>query len=67
MKQLEMNITKIIYKLEMIFLPLFFNSIEHLLIYLTYKAKFKGLAQDEWMYTVKRLGITCILSAYYGF
>ena len=49
----------------MIFPPLFFNSIKHLLINLTYKTKFRGLTHDEWMYLVKRLGITCILSAYY--
>jgi hypothetical protein len=37
MEQLENNIIKIIYKLEMIFPPSF-DSIENLLIHLTYEA-----------------------------
>jgi hypothetical protein len=46
----------------MIFLTLFFfDSIEHLPIHLTYKAKVGGLVQYKWMYYLERLGITCIL------
>jgi hypothetical protein len=61
-EHLKRNIIVIICKLEMIFLTLFFfDSIEHLPIHLTYKAKVGGLVQYKWMYYLERLGITCIL------
>jgi hypothetical protein len=46
----------------MIFPPSFFNSIENLLIHLTYEAKVWGHVQYKWIYPLKRLGIACILS-----
>jgi hypothetical protein len=39
-ERFEMNIVKTICKLEMIFLPLFFNSMEHLPIHLLLEAQF---------------------------
>jgi len=53
-----MNIVQTICKLEMIFSPLFFDSMEHLFIHLSYEAKVGGPVQYRWMYLVKRLEIT---------
>jgi hypothetical protein len=53
-----MNIVQTIFKLEMIFPSLFFNSIEHLAIHLSFEAKFKGLVHYRWMYPFEMLGIT---------
>ena len=39
---IERNVVIIIYKLEKIFSPVFFDSIEHMLIHLPYKAKVGG-------------------------
>jgi len=52
-----MNIIEIICKLEMIFPSLFFDSMEHLPIYLPYEAKVGGPVQHRWMYPFKRLDI----------
>jgi hypothetical protein len=52
-----MNIIEIICKLEMIFPPSFFDSMEHLPIYLPYEAKVGGPVQHRWMYPFKRLDI----------
>jgi hypothetical protein len=41
-KRLKTNIVQIICKLEMIFSQLFFNSIEHLLIYLPFKVRLEA-------------------------
>jgi hypothetical protein len=41
-ERLEMNILETIYKLEMIFPPSFFDSMEHLPIHLSYEAKVGG-------------------------
>jgi hypothetical protein len=53
-----MNIIETIYKLEMKFPPLFFDSMEHLPIHLPYKVKVGGSVQYRWMYPFKRLDIT---------
>jgi hypothetical protein len=57
-ERLETNIVKTICKLEMIFPPLFFDSMEHLLIHLSYEAKVGGPVQYRWMYPFERLEIT---------
>jgi hypothetical protein len=57
-KQLGMNIIKIICNLKMIFPSSFLDSMEHLLIYLVYKAKVRGPMQYKEVYPFKRLGIS---------
>ena len=56
-ERLETNIVEILCKLEMIFPP-FFDSIEHLLIHLPFKAKVGGLVQYRWMNPFEWLDIT---------
>jgi hypothetical protein len=43
MEQFETNIIEIIYKLEMVFYPFFFDLMAHIPIHLVYKVKAKGL------------------------
>jgi len=62
MKQLQISIIKTIYKLEIIFPISLFNLTEYMSIYLVYKVKVGELVQYTWMYLLKRLGITCIIS-----
>jgi len=57
-ERLETNIIETICKLKMIFPPLFFDSMEHLLIDLPFEAKVGGLVQYRWMYSFERLVIT---------
>jgi hypothetical protein len=52
-----MNIIQTIYKLEMIFPPSFFNSMEHLHIHLPFEVKIGGPIQYRWMYPFERLEI----------
>lgn len=54
MVRLEENIPEIICKLERIFPPGFFNSMEHLPIHLPYEAKIGGPVQYRWMYPFER-------------
>ncbi|CAA3020178.1 Hypothetical predicted protein [Olea europaea subsp. europaea] len=54
MEQLEQNIVVILCKLEKIFPPGFFDSIEHLSIHLAYKAKVGGRVQYCWMHPFER-------------
>jgi hypothetical protein len=56
-ERLEMNIIKTICKLEMIFPPSFFDSMEHLPMHLSFKAKVGGPVQYRWMYSFERLDI----------
>jgi hypothetical protein len=56
-----MNIIEIICKLEMIFPPSFFDSMEHLPIYLPYEAKVGGPVQYRWMYPFERLNIIDVM------
>jgi hypothetical protein len=55
---LETNIVETLCKLEMIFPPSFFDSMEHLLIHLLFDAKVGGSVQYRWMYPFERLDIT---------
>jgi len=57
-EMLETNIIKTICKLEMIFPPSFFDSMEYLPIHLPYVAIVGGLVQYKWMYPFERLYIT---------
>ena len=57
-ERLEMNIVETICKLEMIFPPLFFDSMEHLSVHLLFEVKVGGPAQYRWMYPFERLDIT---------
>lgn len=52
--RLEKNIPEILCKLERIFPPSFFNSMEHLPIHLPYEAKVGGPVQYRWMYPFER-------------
>jgi hypothetical protein len=54
METLEKEILMLIYKLEKIFLPGWFNPIQHLLVHIPYEAKVVGLVQYKWMYHIKR-------------
>ena len=54
MKRLEEEIPIILYKLERIFPPGFFDSMEHLPIHLPYEAKIAGPVQYRWMYLFER-------------
>jgi len=57
-ERLETNIIETLCKLEMIFPPSFFDSMEHLPIHLPFEAKVGGLVQYRWMYPFERLDIT---------
>jgi len=57
-ERLETNIIEILCKLEMIFPPSFFDSMEHLPIHLSFEAKLGGPVQYRWMYPFERLDIT---------
>jgi len=56
-ERLETNIVEIICKLEMIFPPSFFDSMEHLPVHLPYEVKLGGPVQYIWMYPFKGLDI----------
>jgi hypothetical protein len=57
-ERLETNIVKTLCKLEMIFPPLFFDSMEHLPIHLSFEVKVGGPVKYRWMYPFERLDIT---------
>ncbi|XP_055824120.1 uncharacterized protein LOC129892559 [Solanum dulcamara] len=54
MKRLETDIAQILCKLERIFPPGFFNSMEHLPVHLPYEARIAGPVQYRWMYPFER-------------
>ncbi|WCJ43095.1 hypothetical protein M5689_023857 [Euphorbia peplus] len=54
MERLEVQIPIIICKLEKIFPPAFFDSMEHLPVHLPYEAKIAGPVQYRWMYPFER-------------
>ncbi|KAK9151577.1 hypothetical protein Syun_009886 [Stephania yunnanensis] len=54
MEVLESEIPKIICKLEKIFPPSLFDSMEHLPIHLAYEARLAGPVQFRWMYPFER-------------
>jgi len=51
---MEQNIPLILCKLERIFPPTFFDSMEHLLIHLAYEVRLSGPVQYRWMYPFER-------------
>ena len=53
--KLDRNIPLILCKLEQVFSPGFFDSMEHLLVHLAYKAYLGGPVQYRWMYPFERL------------
>ena len=53
-EKMEKNIVLTMCKLEMIFPPGFFDSMEHLPIHLPYKLKHGGPVQYRWMYSFER-------------
>ncbi|GLT92177.1 hypothetical protein SLE2022_100280 [Rubroshorea leprosula] len=55
MQEWEAKIVEIICKLEIIFPPAFFDSMEHLAIHLPYEARVGGPVQFRWMYPFERL------------
>ncbi|XP_060182429.1 uncharacterized protein LOC132612107 [Lycium barbarum] len=54
MERLEADIPQILCKLERIFPPGFFDSMEHLSVHLPYEAKIAGPIQYRWMYPFER-------------
>ena len=54
MKKLGESIVETICRLEKIFPPSFFDSMEHLLIHLPYEAEVGGPVQYRWMYPYER-------------
>ena len=54
LETIEQNVIPIVCKLEKIFPPSFFDSMEHLLIHLPYEAKVGGPVQFRWMYPFER-------------
>ena len=59
--QMQQNITIILCKLEQIFPPGFFDSMEHLPIHLPYEALVGGPVEYRWMYPFERWFINSIL------
>jgi hypothetical protein len=57
-ERLQTNIVETLWKIEMIFPPSFFDSMEHLHIHLPFEAKAGGPVQYRWMYPFERLDIT---------
>jgi len=57
-ERLEKNIIETICKLEMIFLPSFFDSMEHVPVHLPFKVKVGGPVQYKLMYPFEMLHIT---------
>ncbi|XP_031131722.1 uncharacterized protein LOC116033108 [Ipomoea triloba] len=55
MTKLENDIPLILCKLERIFPPSFFDSMEHLPIHLAYEARIAGPVQYRWMYPFERV------------
>ena len=54
MQRLEEDIPVILCKLERIFPPGFFDSMEHLPVHLAYEARIGGPVQYRWMYPYER-------------
>ncbi|XP_074356714.1 uncharacterized protein LOC141696477 [Apium graveolens] len=54
MRRLEEQIPVILCKLERIFPPSLFDSMEHLLVHLPYEARIAGPVQYRWMYPFER-------------
>jgi hypothetical protein len=54
MGKLEVEIPVLLFKLEKIFPPGWFNPMQHLLVHLPYEAKIGGPQQYRWMYHIER-------------
>jgi hypothetical protein len=54
MEKLEKEIPVLIYKLEKIFPPGWFNPIQHLLVHLLYEAKLGDPQQYKWMHHIEK-------------
>jgi Domain of unknown function (DUF4218) len=54
LERMELEIPKILCKLERIFPPSFFDSMEHLPVHLPYEALMAGPVQYRWMYPFER-------------
>jgi hypothetical protein len=54
MEKLEKEILMLIYKLEKIFPPGWFNPMQHLLVHLPYESKLGDPQQYRWMYHIER-------------
>ena len=54
MVQLQSTVALLLCKLERIFPPSFFDSMEHLVVHLPYEAKICGPVQYRWMYPFER-------------
>lgn len=54
LKVMEQNIPIILCKIERVFPPGWFNSMEHLPVHLVYEAKVGGPIQYRWMYPFER-------------
>ncbi|XP_015160877.1 uncharacterized protein [Solanum tuberosum] len=54
MERLERDIPQILCKLERIFPPGFFDSMEHLPVHIPYEARIAGPVQYRWMYPFER-------------
>jgi hypothetical protein len=62
--QLEANIPILLRKLNKIFPPYFFNSMEHLIVHLPYQLRVGGLVRYTWMYRVERYTFRILCSIY---
>jgi len=60
-ERFEINIVETLCKLEIIFPPSFFDSMEHLPKHLPFEAKIGGPVQYIWMYPFERLDITIVM------
>ncbi|XP_049360639.1 uncharacterized protein LOC125825336 [Solanum verrucosum] len=56
MVRLQQEIPEILCKLEHVFPPSFFDSMEHLPVHLAYEAMLAGPVQYQWMYPFERYG-----------
>ncbi len=54
MQKLEKEITVLVCKMEKIFLPGWFNAMQHLLVHLPWEGRVGGPVQFMWMYSQKR-------------
>ncbi|KAL0326491.1 UNVERIFIED_CONTAM: hypothetical protein Sangu_1727100 [Sesamum angustifolium] len=52
--ELENSVAIILCNLEKIFLPVFFDSMEHLIVHLPYETHVRGPVQYRWMYPFER-------------
>jgi hypothetical protein len=66
LRRMQQNIPLILCKLEQIFPPGFFDSMEHLPIHLPYEALVGGPVEYRWMYPFERWWLKSILLHKYG-